>query len=40
VAGEHRTELLDALREWLEQGEPSGAFVERHLVYVVSARRA
>jgi ubiquinone/menaquinone biosynthesis C-methylase UbiE len=40
VAGEHRAELLEALREWLEQGEPSGAFVERHLVYVVSARRA
>jgi SAM-dependent methyltransferase len=40
IAGEHREELLERLADRLARLEPAGAFVERNLVYVFSARRA
>ena len=40
IAGDHREELLELLADRLRALEPSGAFVERNLVYVVSAQRA
>jgi SAM-dependent methyltransferase len=40
IAGERSDELLDVLAARLREREPAGAFVERNLVYVVSARTA
>jgi len=40
LAGTHRDELLALLEERLLREVPSGAFVERNLAYVVTARRA
>ena len=40
LAGERTDELLERLLARLQEEVPSGAFVERNLAYVVSARRA
>jgi ubiquinone/menaquinone biosynthesis C-methylase UbiE len=40
IAGERRDALLEALAERLAELEPSGAFVERNLAYVLTARCA
>ncbi len=39
IAGAHREALLETLDARLRRLEPSGAFVERNLAYIVTARR-
>jgi ubiquinone/menaquinone biosynthesis C-methylase UbiE len=40
LVGEHMEELLEELRLRLARMEPTGAFIEQNLAYVVSARRS